>query len=186
MIRFHLKSVRYRTTPFQRVDSVNCVLWFKPPVNGPLSEKSLKEVMCSACKRLKLDLDWQRKRTLCESPSRKIKRQAASSKAKLTYMSPASQFKRKQNVLMERNNDKLKLAKYENTEVALSEDQHEDVSAVVNKIEEVSKDCLEEIFAEGDAHSVGTKIREIWMTDRREQLEQFNQDQARNSMFLIL
>ena len=34
---------------------------------------------------------------------------------------------------MERNNDKLKLAKYENTEVALLEDQHEDMSAVVNK-----------------------------------------------------
>ena len=54
----------------------------------------------------------------------------------------------------------------------------------MNKIEEVSKDYLEEIFA-GDAHGVGTKIREIWMTDRREQLEQFNQYQARNSMFLI-
>lgn len=184
VIRFHLKSVRYCTTPFQRVDSVNCALWFKPPVNAPLSEKSSKEVMCSACKRLKSDLDWQKKQTLSESPLRKIKRQAASSKAKLTYMSPTSQFKRKQNVLMERNNDKLKLAKYESTEIALSEDQHEDMSAAVNKIEEVNKDCLEEIFAEGDAHGVGTKIREIWMTDRKEQLEQFNKDQARNSEFL--
>ena len=185
VIRFHLKSVRYCTSPFQRVDSVNCVLWFKPPVNASLSEKFSKEVMCTACKRLKSDLDWQRKRTLCESPSRKVKRQAASSKAKLTYMSPASQLKRKQNALVERNNDKLKLAKYESTEVTLSEDQHEDMSAVVNKIEEVSKDCLEKIFAEGDAHGVGNKIREIWVTDRREQLEQFNEDQARNSMFLM-
>lgn len=114
-----------------------------------------------------------------------MKRQAASSKAKLTYMSPASQLKRKQNVLMERNNDKFKLAKYESTEVTLSEEQHEDMNAVVSKIEEISKDELEKVFAEGDAHGVGTQIREIWTTDRREQLDQFNEDQARNSKLLI-
>ena len=69
--------------------------------------------------------------------------------------------------------------------VTLSEYQHEDMSAIENKIEEVSKDYSEKIFAEGDAHGVGNKIREIWVTDRREQLEQFNEDQARNSMFLM-
>lgn len=185
VIRYHLKSVRYCMVPFQRVDSVNCVLWFQLPVNAPLSDKFANEMMCSVCKRLKSDLDWQRKRTLCESPSRRMKRQAASSKAKLTYMSPASQLKRKQNVLMERNNDKFKLAKYESTEVTLSEEQHEDMNAVVSKIEEISKDKLEKVFAEGDAHGVGTQIREIWTTNRREQLDQFNEDQARNSKLLI-
>lgn len=87
---------------------------------------------------------------------------------------------------MERNSDKLKLAKYESTEVTLSEEQHEDMSAVVNKIEEVSKDELEKVFADGDAHYVETQIRKIWITDRREQMDQFNEDQARNSMLLTL
>ena len=86
---------------------------------------------------------------------------------------------------MERNNDKFKLAKYESTEVNLSEEQHEDMNAVVSKIEEISKDELEKVFAEGDAHGGGTQIREIWTTDRREQLDQFNEDQARNSKLLI-
>ena len=182
VIRFHLKSVRQCTAPFKRIDSVNCKRWFQLPANAPLADKFSKEVLCRACKRLKLDLEWQRKRTQSESPSRKVKRQAPSSKARLTYMSPSSQLKRKQNVLMERNSDKRKLSKYQNTEVTLSEEQHEEMSAIVRRIEEVGKDELEKVFAEGDAHGVGTQIREIWKTDRREQLEQFSEDQARNSM----
>ena len=62
-------------------------------------------------------------------------------------MLPASQLKRKQNFSMERNSDKLKLTKYQNMEITLSEEQHEDMSTVVGKIEEVSKDELEKVFA---------------------------------------
>ena len=179
VIRYHLKSVRYCAVPFRHVDSLNCKLWYKLPMNAPLVDKHAKEVMCSSCKRLKTDLKWQRKRTL-RSPSRKIKRQASSSKAKLSYMSPASQSKRKQNLLTERNNDK-KLAKSENTEVTLADEQHEEMSAIINKIEEVGKDDIEKVFAEGDSHGVGKEIREVWMTDKRQQLNQFKADQARNS-----
>ena len=87
-------------------------------------------------------------------------------------MSPSSQLKRKQNTLMERNSDKKKLSKYQSTEVTLSEEQHEEMSAVVSRIDEVGKDELEKVFAEGDAHGVGAQIREIWATDRREQFSQ--------------
>ena len=66
---------------------------------------------------------------------------------------------------MERNNDKLKLAKYESTEVTLSEDQHEDMSTVMNKIKEVSKDRLEKNYVEDDAHGVGKKIYKRDMGD---------------------
>ena len=30
VLRFHLKSVRLCDFPYSRVDSVNCMLWFKP------------------------------------------------------------------------------------------------------------------------------------------------------------
>ena len=68
------------------MDSVNCNLWFEVPANAPLTAKSSAEVTCKACKRLISDLDWQLKRTTDESPSAKVKRQAASSRARLTYM----------------------------------------------------------------------------------------------------
>jgi len=77
-----------------------------------------------------------------------------------------------------------KLAKYESTEVTLADEQHEDMCEIVNRIEEVSGNELEKIFTEGDAHGVGKQIREVWTTDRRQQLSQFKADQARNGMSL--
>ena len=146
VIRYHLKSVRYSTSPFQRVDSEKCPLWFKQPAKARASEKYADEVMCSACKRLKTHLDWQLKRTMAESPSRKVKRQAPSSKAKLSCMSPASQLKRKQNTTSERNNDKKKLRKYENTEVTLADDQHEDMCIMADHSDTVQQQILGGIY----------------------------------------
>jgi len=36
------------------------------------------------------------------------------------------------------------------------------------------------VFAEGEAHGVGAQIREVWVTDRRQQMDQFKADQAKN------
>ena len=56
-IRFHIKSVRRTELPFARVDSVNCLLWFKLALNATTSEKAYAEVRCRHCKRLVLDLE---------------------------------------------------------------------------------------------------------------------------------
>jgi len=127
VIRFHLKSVRYAETPFYRVDSVNCKLWFELPSNATLEDKAQAEVLCSPCKRLISDLNWQLKRTQNESPSKRLKRQDPSSRARLTYMSPGSRLKRKQCAAIERAVDKRKLARYEPTEVTLADEQHTNV-----------------------------------------------------------
>jgi len=108
-IHYHLRSVRYTAFLFQRVDSVKCPVWFKQPAKARASEKYAREAMCSTCKRLLSHLNWQCQRAMAESPSRKVKRQAPLSKAKLSNMSPASQIKRKQNTTSERNNDRKKV-----------------------------------------------------------------------------
>ena len=95
-------------------------------------------------------------------------------------MSPASQLKRRQHAAMERGIDKRKLARYEATEVALAEEQHTEMCNVVDAIDQVAIDDLQRIFEEEEAHGVGEKLREIWTTDKREQKEQFQKDQARN------
>ena len=112
-IRYHIESVRQTNSPFIRVDSVNCAMWFLLAPNATAVEKKSKEVKCPACKRLVNDLNCQQRRTLKESPTRKLKRQAASSHAKMSCMSPASQQKRKLNAKVARSSDKLKLAKYQ-------------------------------------------------------------------------
>ena len=91
-IRFHIKSVCETTTPFHRVDSVNCIMWFLLAPNATLTKKKSTQVRCGACKRLVTDLKCQLQRTLKETPTRKLKQQAASSHARLTYMSLASQL----------------------------------------------------------------------------------------------
>ena len=65
----------------------------------------------------------------------RVKRQAVSSRARLTYMSPASQTKRKQNATMERGFDKRKLTRYENTEITLSEEQHREMCDIVDAVD---------------------------------------------------
>ena len=41
-------------------------------------------------------------------------------------------------------------------------------------------DELQKIFEEGESHGYGSKFKEIWTTDRRQRIEQFQEDQARN------
>ena len=184
-IRFHIKSVRETTSPFHRVDSVNCVIWFLLAPNTRLAEKKSKQVRCGACKRLVTDLNCQLQRTLKETPTRKLNRQAVSSRARLTYMSPASQLQRKQNAQTERSNDKLKLAKLHIVDLDLSDEQHVDMCNVTEAIEESGKDEITRVFAEGDAHGVGDVLRNVWHTDMRKQKKQFMADQANNDKWSV-
>ena len=180
VIRFHIKSVRRSEFPVARVDSVNCLQWFKLAPNATRNEKAATEVRCKSCKRLVLDLDCQKRRTIAESPSRKVKRQSASSKARLCYMSPASQLKRHQNVQYARNLCNRKLAKYGESEVTLNEEQNSEMCAIVEKTKD---DDLEKLFKEGNEHGVGELMKEIWFTDKKRQVQQFANDQAANGKF---
>ena len=125
LIRFHIKSVRQCHFPFSRVDSVNCKHWFLLASNAAVAEKTASEVKCSACKRLVHDLNLQKKRTLGESPSKKFKRQLPSSQARLQYMSPFSQQKRKQFSQYQRSSSLQKLRKLEESEVVLDDEQND-------------------------------------------------------------
>ena len=113
VICFHIKSVQITDFPFHRVDSINCKLLFQLAHNATESERSAQEVRCSACKWLTSDLNRQKKRTAAETPTRRIKRQNPSSWARLSYMSPASQTKRKKLAQYERTSNIRKLKKYE-------------------------------------------------------------------------
>ena len=148
--------------------------------------KNYKEVNCPACKRLVTDLDCQHRRTLSESPARKLKQQAPSSRARLLYISPASRQKRKQRTQVERSNDKLKLAKYQAVETDLDEELHNEMCGVAETIDETGRDELEKLFAEGEAHGVGGVLKNIWETYYRKQRDRFLHDQATNSKCYLI
>ena len=170
VIRFHIKSVRQVSNPFARVDSVKCKLWFLVAHNASEAEKKAKEVRCAACKRMITDLNCQKRRTVAESPCRKLKRQAASSRARLSYMSPASQLKRKSNAQSERTNLIRKVERSNETDVTLNDEQHEEMCGIVDGIDEES---LEKIFLEASEHGVGSLMKDIWFTDSKRQQKGF-------------
>ena len=90
-------------------------------------------------------MSHQAKRTQLESPSKKIKRQSSSSHARLLYMSPLSQQKRKQSIKIERDNAARKIRKYEHTQIPLDEEQDEEMNRIVTTIEKECEDesCLQ-------------------------------------------
>ena len=130
-IRYHIKSVRLTEFPFQRVDSNNCQLFFELSHNATKTEKDANVLKCCACKHLITDLNHHKKRTNAETPTRKIKRQNPSSRAKLSYMSAANQAKHKKLTQYERTSDIRKLANLEEDEICLDDEQHEKMRNVV-------------------------------------------------------
>ena len=171
-IRYHIKSVRIWEKPFTRIDSKNCSLWHQLSKNSKKEEKKSFEVMCASCKRLHTDLDHQKHRSEV-SPARKIARQKPSSHFKLQYLSPTSAAVRKKATQMERSVDKARLARHEDMELLLDDEQSEELCGVMKKIEETCSDKLQEIFQEGDSHAVGKLVRESWELDKLNAKENF-------------
>ena len=178
IIRFDIWRME---SPVHRIDSKLCPMWFKLGKTVSAQKRELEEVLCCHCCRLLSDLDRQVKRTEAESPERKKKRQNPSSKARITYMSPASQKKRKQKTQVERDTHLQKLQSSEHTILPLDNEQDEEMMAAVNTIENKFADDLEKLFLEGESHGVGQRIREIWNADRRASCHQYKNDQSHNS-----
>ena len=180
-IRFHIHSVRVSKFPFDRVDSHKCDLYFELACNARRVEKGSSEVLCYPCKRLINHLERQKTRTAEETSTKKLKRQMPSSKARLSYMSPASQGKRKKLAQYERTNTMRKLSKYEDSEIVLDDAQNEEMCNIVRSI---GDDELEKLFTEGKKHGVGTIMKEIWITDVQQRRKQFFDDQDKNSTLI--
>ena len=169
-IHFHIRSVRLSEFPFSRVDSVNCKLWFLPASNISSAEKAASEVKCPPCKRLVHDLNLQRKHTLEESPSKRIKRQHPSSKAQLQHLSLASQQARKRYAQYQRSSNIRKLSRLEDSEVVLSDEQNE----MCEVMEAVKAEDSDKLYQEGDQHGVGSVIKTLWLTDKDRQKNSFS------------
>ena len=179
-VRFDPKSLRKTESPVFRIDSNLCPMWFELGKFVPVTSRESESVLCRQCNRLKNDLLHQMKRTSLESPSKKVKRCSASSRARISYMSPTSQSKRMRNVKMRRDSEVRKLRKYD-TELPLNNEQDEEMSQVVSTVESKCSKELSKLFEEGDSHGVGERMREVWANDKRAVHSEFKKDQDNNS-----
>ena len=134
------------------------MLWHQLAKNASKEDKLSYAVTCRSCKCFYHNLEHQKRRSVV-SPSRRIARQQPPSSFKLKYLSPASVAKRKKAAQKERSADKAKLARYTELEVTLDDEQSNELTNVVNRIEEANADELEKIFNEADKHLVGDSVR---------------------------
>ena len=176
-IRYHIAKVQVTTSPFRRVQSSDCTMWHKLPKNAAKAEKSSLTVLCGMCKRLRSELDRALQRCTGYSPHCKVKRQQPSSNYPLKYMSPASLKRRKSNTQQERNKNSIS---YRHMEVTLDDDQSDELVEIMDKIEEVGKTTLDEIFLEAESSGVGSSIRGIWEEDKWN-MKNLKKDQEQNS-----
>lgn len=75
-------------------------------------------------------------------------------------MSPASQKKRKENAQRERNKNLRLLQKYSHTELTLHDDQHEELTKLVNAIDERQDANLNQFLSDADSHGVKDACRQ--------------------------
>ena len=184
VIGYHVKGVRQIDTPVHRVESSKCLKWHKIGKTTSQERKQAAEVLCRSCIIQRSHLDRQVQRKLAESPARKLKRQRPSSSAKLSYMSPFSQRKRKERQRNRTRSLKAKLSKYEPTEINLDDEQDREMENIMEVIEQEGSGKLENLFQEGEKHGVGQKLRDIWKADKRQKKDSFNKDQV-SSIHLI-
>ncbi len=137
--------------------------------------KELESVPCSSCKTLTNNLN-QRLKAAVTSPVRR-KRQQPTSHFPLKFMSPSSQKKREKNA--QRNRSKI-LQKYSHTELSLDDEQHEELSRLVNAIDEQEGDDLNQLLSDVGTHGVRDAVNEIWQMDKRKMKDAFAKDQSEN------
>lgn len=181
IIRYDLKSVRRISDPIARIDSSKCAFWHKLAKNASIFEKPMDSVLCFFCKRLKGELGRHitsaSKVTLLD----KENRLRPSSNFPVKYLSPASQNKRKRRTQLERKNDKKQLKKYEFTDVVLDDDQHREMTQIMEKISKGS--FIDDLFVEGNTHGAGELMKDLWENDKRYIKQEFEKDQKDNCTY---
>jgi len=98
-------------------------------------------------------------------------------------MSPASQRLRKSNAQSQRSKMIRKLEKRTEADVTLSDEQHEEMCSLA---ERVSSEDLDKIFLEGSEHGVGNLIKDIEYTDSRHQRQKFLDDRSKNGIYISM
>ncbi|XP_019849272.1 PREDICTED: uncharacterized protein LOC109580475 [Amphimedon queenslandica] len=117
-------------------------MWHELPRNSSQMKRKSEELLCCQSVCLKCNLERQVRRTSEESPSKKLKRQCATSRARLTYMSPNSQVKRKASQKISKDSMSRKLNQYFAEKVTFDEEQNEELNNVMTVIKDSGKKAI--------------------------------------------
>lgn len=170
------KNVRKWRFPFDRVDHVNCLMWFKEEDPSMTGRRSLP--LCPFCLELSHYLSRRIRQKNSESPSRVSKRLLPSSRCPLKFLTPRSTKKRLQ-LALEAKKDSSKAQVLQQYDVNVNEATNEELLTIVSTIQQHTKKELEQMLSEADQAGKGDTLRAVWRQDVMERLS-FDRDQQRN------
>ena len=181
-IRIQPSNVKEEIWPWRHVSAIKCKLWHKPR-KQQLSEGMPESVadVCGECKlvRRKMLVLRDKRKSLDEND--RLQRQQASSKVRLSVLSPESQEARQENVRRERKNyRRIAERMIQRSSVAVNEKQNSELVTLINCLESCKEgqEGLAKVFNEADSHKPGSGavIREMWQMEKAA----FFKDQRKN------
>ena len=188
LVRHTVKCLRKITLGDEslRCESVCCLLWHVPTDQRSIPGERLFNV-CAHCKSVdRLLAKDAAAAAACTSDTR-IARTLPTSNYPIEMLSPASQKAWMRRIIKNRKNFNAKLDKYSKLCVSLTDEQDNELSAVVSKINKnpPMRSELDEIFLEADKHKEGHGdiLQDIWELDSTD--KEFTMDQQKNSELFV-
>ena len=182
-IRFRPSNVKEERWPWRHVSAIKCRLWHKPRKQqaneGNISESVA--MVCAECKLARRNLLVVRDKRKSLEEDDRLQRQQASSKVRLSVLSPESQKARQENVRRERKNYRRMAERMiQRTSLTVNENQNTELVALINCLESCKEgqEGLTKVFNEAENHKPGTGgvLREMWHMEK----EAFFKDQRKN------
>lgn len=177
-IHIQPSNVKEELWPWRHISARKCKLWHK------LRKLDLPDEMRDICSEFRLArrqmlVVCDRRTSLLEEE--RIERQQASSKVRLSFLSPESQKVRHENVRKEgKNFQRIEERMISRTSVTVKQQQNSELVKLVQSIESCKEgqEGLAKVLEEVDNHKPGTGvvIREMWQMEK----ESFFKDQAQN------
>ena len=183
---FQPSNVKVELWPWRRASAVKCKLWHKPRKQRSLScdqeqEGIPDDSMCGECRFVRRRMLVLRENRTSMDENERLQRQQASSKVRLSVLSPVSQKARQDNVRRERKNFRRVVERMiKRTSFTVNEQQNSELAKLIECLQS-SKEGQEEltkVFEEAENHKPGTGkiLSEMWQMEK----EAFFKDQRKN------
>ena len=136
-IRIQTSNVKEELWPWRHVTAIKCKLWHKPRkqlLSEDMPESALDT--CGECKLVRRQMLVLRDKRKSLDESDRLRRQHASSKVRLSVLSPESQKSRQENVRRERKNyRRIAERMIQRTSVTINEKQNSELVTLINCLE---------------------------------------------------
>lgn len=166
--------VKEELWPWRHVSAIKCKWWHKPRKREQLSEEMPQCMleMCGDCNLVRRQLLVVRDKGKSLDEKDRLERQQASSKVRVSFLSPESTKARENNVRKAERKNFRQVAErmIRRTSMAVNDEQNSELVKLISCIEssKEGQDGLAKVFEEADKHKPGSGaiIQEMWQLEK--------------------